>query len=198
MNNEPDLDQILDSALQAYTAQEPQMGMEARVLRAARAPKAGRWAWVAIPSLAAATLALFFALQPTPKPNTPIARPSPPTAAFEVPRMEQAIRTEPRPRRLPHQPLTAPPEPPTAQQLALQAFVLKYPEQAASFVRTIPSELTIEPLAIEPLSGDKTRTKVLQTRHRAQGTGCGQSSYLTSVCDSSDFLQLFRLGADRR
>ena len=149
MRNEPDLDQILDSALAAYTNQEPHVGMEARVLRAARAPKAGRWAWVAIPSLAAATLALFFALQPTPKPSTPIARPAPPTAALEVPRMEQAIRTAPRPRRLPH-----PPEPPTAQQLVLQAFVLKYPEQAASFVRTIPSELTIEPLAIEPLSID--------------------------------------------
>lgn len=43
MRNEPDLDQILDSALAAYTNQEPHVGMEARVLRAARAPKAGRW-----------------------------------------------------------------------------------------------------------------------------------------------------------
>lgn len=152
MHSEPDLDQILDNALQAYTAQEPQMGMEARVLRAARAPRVTRWNWLAIPSLTAAAAALFFALQPTPLPRITTARLETPAAAVDVPRMEPAVRRAPRPHRLPHQPLTAPPEPATAQQLALQAFVLKYPEQAASVARTVPSELIIEPLVIEPLS----------------------------------------------
>lgn len=152
MHNEPDLDHILDNALAAYTAQEPQMGMEARVLRTARAPRVTRWIWLAIPSLAAAATALFFALQPTPPPRITTARLETPAAAVDVPRMEPAVRTTPRQRRLPHQPLTAPPEPATAQQRALQAFVLKYPDQAASFARTVPSELSIEPLVIEPLS----------------------------------------------
>lgn len=152
MHNEPDLDQILDSALAAYSAQEPQVGMEARVLRAARAPRVTRWAWLAIPSLATATLALFFVLQPTPPPRITTARLPPPVATVDVPLLEPAVKLSPRPQRLPHQPLTAPPEPATEQQLALQAFVLKYPEQAASFARTVPWELSIEPIVIEPLS----------------------------------------------
>jgi len=45
MRNEPDLDQILDSALAAYTNQEPHVGMEARVLRAARRRQAVGRGW---------------------------------------------------------------------------------------------------------------------------------------------------------
>jgi len=58
-------------------------------------------------------------------------------------------------------PLVAPPEEPTAQQIALLRFARSYPEQAVEATRAPASDITIEPLKIEPLQvtelGDNLR-----------------------------------------
>lgn len=155
MHNEPDLNKLLDRALQAYTEHEPQIGLDSRVLRRLQQPRPKRWRWAAIPALAMAALVVLTIMnRPVLQPREENAVPSP-VAKGAVPTVVKGVvqRNSNRPSQTNTRiPQLAPPEPPTDQQRALQLLATQYPEQAGLMARQVPDELTIEPLAVEPLA----------------------------------------------
>lgn len=156
MHDEPDLDKLLDGALHAYSHQVPQIGLDARVLRRLQKAKPRRWLWAAAPALGMAMLVVLAVL------NRPVQQPLAQVqplaqnhlaAPNRVPSRDRKGAVGPLPgvQTKPRIPKIVPPEPPTTQQRALQLLATQYPEQAVLLARQVPDELTIEPLAVEPL-----------------------------------------------
>jgi len=144
MEDRPDRDGLLDSALQAYSTQEAPVGMEARVLRRLGEPRRGWRPWLLVPALAAAAAVAVLMVRPAEDPVPPVlATVAPPAMALQmtpipVPAVQHT--TVSRRREL------------TPQQRALLDLATNHPEEAARLVREIPEELSVSELIVTPLA----------------------------------------------
>ena len=160
MKNPPDeLDQLLNEALATYSSAEPRPGIQQRVLRHIRTAAAPRRPWwqlaaIAVPALATLWLISIHHAVPVQAPAPPATLPPPVIAHVDppvAPVPQRPVRTRRReafPR----------PAPLSAEERALVALAIQFPQQAPELVK--PAEprpiepIEIPKLEISPLPGD--------------------------------------------
>ena len=159
MGSEPDLDRILDDALNAYCDVEPRLGFEARVLRHARSARSRRrWLLLLIPAAVAFLIAVAVVMRPVPPParvvvagahtmSTP-APLEPPITSVRV----HKVRSVSTRKALPRKNEFPTPSPLTPEERALMILASRSPREAQLLADggeltpiTIP-ELKIQPL----------------------------------------------------